>query len=81
MVFKASRGHAPIVARNILASIRGDKTTVYVGKPEVIMVTLGPANGRAYMPFLWGFVLGGWLTSKIKSGSLFVNKVRGELGY
>lgn len=81
MVFKASSGHAPVVAKNILASIQGGKMTTYTGKPEMLMVTLGPAGGRGFMPFLGGFVLGDWVTSKMKSGSLFIDKARGMLNY
>lgn len=81
MVFKASSGHAPLVAQNILAGIQGGKTTAYAGKPEMMMVTLGPAGGRGYMPFFWGFVLGDWLVSKMKAGGLFIDKARAGLGY
>ena len=81
MVFKASSGHAPLVAKNITASIQGGKTTTYAGKPEMMMVTLGPLGGRGYMPFLGGFVLGDWVTSKLKAGGLFIDKARAGLGY
>jgi hypothetical protein len=81
MVFKASSGHAPTVAKNILASIQGNKLTVYGGKPEMIMVTLGPKGGRGIAPFFGGIVLGDWVVSKVKSGDLFVGKTRAVLGY
>ncbi|KAG9074073.1 hypothetical protein FRC06_010963, partial [Ceratobasidium sp. 370] len=54
MVFKAATGHVPVVVNNILASIKGGKRTSYAGKPEVILVTLGPKDGR-------GIVIGDWL--------------------
>ncbi|CAE6470711.1 unnamed protein product, partial [Rhizoctonia solani] len=58
MVFKASTGHAPTVAKNILASIQGGKEAQYEGKPEMIFVTLGPKGGRGLAPFFGGVVLG-----------------------
>ncbi|CAE6405149.1 unnamed protein product [Rhizoctonia solani] len=81
MVFKASTGHAPTVAKNILASIQGGKEAQYEGKPEMIFVTLGPKGGRGLAPFFGGIVLGDWLVSKMKSSGLFVDKVRASLGY
>lgn len=81
MVFKASMGHAPLVAKNVAASIKGAKTTPYGGKPEMIMVTLGPKGGRGSAPFFGGIVIGDWMASKAKSADLFVPKIRKSLGY
>ncbi|CAE7101786.1 unnamed protein product [Rhizoctonia solani] len=81
MVFKASMGHAPIVAENILASIKGGKPKQYQGKPEMILITLGPKGGRANMPFLGGIVMGDWMAAKAKSAELFVSTARASLGY
>lgn len=81
MVFKASTGHALVVAKNILASIKGGKEAYYAGKPEIIMITLGPLGGRGYMPFFGGVVLGNWMISKMKARDLFIDKTRARLGY
>ncbi|KAG9118580.1 hypothetical protein FRC07_006846 [Ceratobasidium sp. 392] len=81
MVFKAAHGHVPVVANNILASIKGGKRISYAGKPEIIFVTLGPKGGRGIAPFFGGIVIGDWIVSKLKSGELFVGKVRAALGY
>lgn len=81
MVFKASTGHAPVVAKNILASIQAGKLTQYGGKPEMIFVTLGPKGGRGIAPFFGGIVLGDWVVSKLKASELFVSKARAGLGY
>ncbi|CAE6440135.1 unnamed protein product [Rhizoctonia solani] len=81
MVFKASSGHAPTVAKNILASIEGKKEAQYVGKPEIIFVTLGPKGGRGLVPFLGGIILGDCLVGKMKSSGLFVDKTRTSLDY
>ncbi|QRV76791.1 apoptosis-inducing factor A [Ceratobasidium sp. AG-Ba] len=81
MVFKASRGHAPVVAQNIIAAIQGGKTVAYLGKPEMIFVTIGPKGGRGLAPFFGGIVIGDWIVSKLKSGELFVGKARAALGY
>ena len=81
MVFKASTGHAPTVAKNIVASIQGGKETQYGGKPEMIFVTIGPKGGRGLAPFFGGIVLGDYMVSKMKSSGLFVDKARANLGY
>ncbi|KAG8732947.1 hypothetical protein FRC11_009824 [Ceratobasidium sp. 423] len=81
MAFKASSGHAPIVAKNILANIQGRKESQYGGKPEMIFVTLGPKGGRGLAPFFGGIVLGDFLVGKMKSSGLFVDKARANLGY
>jgi hypothetical protein len=81
MVFKASTGHAPVVAKNILASIQGGKLSRYGGKPELIFVTLGPKGGRGIAPVFGGIVLGDFIVGKLKSSELFVSKTRGSLGY
>ncbi|CAE7064550.1 unnamed protein product [Rhizoctonia solani] len=81
MVFKAGTGHAPTVAKNIVASIQGGKEAQYGGKPEMIFVTLGPKGGRGLAPFFGGLVLGDWLVGKMKSAGLFVDKARANLGY
>ncbi|CAE6436463.1 unnamed protein product [Rhizoctonia solani] len=81
MVFKASTGHAPIVAENIIASIKGSKQKPYKGKPEMILITLGPKGGRANIPFLGGIVMGDWIAAKAKSADLFISMSRATLGY
>ncbi|KAF8707872.1 Pyridine nucleotide-disulfide oxidoreductase, partial [Rhizoctonia solani] len=81
MVFKASMGHAPIVAGNIIASINGGKQNPYQGKPEMILITLGPKGGRGNIPFLGGIVVGDWVATKAKSASLFISNARTTLGY
>ncbi|ELU43291.1 pyridine nucleotide-disulfide oxidoreductase domain-containing protein [Rhizoctonia solani AG-1 IA] len=73
-------GHAPTVAKNILASVQGGKEAQYEGKPEMIFVTLGPKGGRGLAPFFGGVVIGDWIVSKMKSSGLFVDKIRGILG-
>ncbi|QRW05750.1 apoptosis-inducing factor A [Ceratobasidium sp. AG-Ba] len=81
MVMKASMGHAPLIAKNIAAVIKGGKVSQYSSQPEMIMVTLGPKGGRGSAPFFGGMVLGDWMVSKVKSGNLFVSKTRKNLGY
>ncbi|QRV76818.1 apoptosis-inducing factor 2 [Ceratobasidium sp. AG-Ba] len=81
MVFKASTGHAPIVAANILAAIKGGKPTPYGGKFEAIVVTLGPKGGRGVLPLGSGIVIGDWISSKLKSDGLFIQPVREIFGY
>ncbi|KAB5593020.1 Apoptosis-inducing factor 2 [Ceratobasidium theobromae] len=81
MVFKASTAHAPLVAANIIAAIKGTEPKAYQGKAETILVTLGPKGGRVNIPILGGIVGGDWLTSKAKSADLFIQPTRKGLGY
>jgi hypothetical protein len=81
MVLKASTGHAPLVAGNILAAIQGSKIKAYQGKSEVILITLGPQGGRGSVPFLGGIVMGDWMVSKAKSADLFIARTRQSFGY
>ncbi|CEL58299.1 Apoptosis-inducing factor 2 OS=Taeniopygia guttata GN=AIFM2 PE=2 SV=1 [Rhizoctonia solani AG-1 IB] len=81
MVFKASMGHAPIVAKNIIASIKGGQQKLYQGKPEMIVITIGPKGGRGSIPYFGGIVMGDWIAAKAKSADLFVSASRKVLGY
>ncbi|CAE6438089.1 unnamed protein product [Rhizoctonia solani] len=81
MYLKAATGHAPILAKNILAAISGGKLAEYKGKPELIMVTLGPKGGRGFAPFMGSMVMGDWMVAKGKSTDLFVPSIRKTLGY
>ncbi|KAG8697585.1 hypothetical protein FRC09_007762 [Ceratobasidium sp. 395] len=81
MVFKASMGHAPLIAKNVAAALKGGKVVPYGGRPEMIMVTLGPKGGRGSAPFFGGVVLGDWMVTKGKAADLFVPKIRKSLGY
>jgi hypothetical protein len=54
-------------------------------------VTIAPAvshprsppqnGGSAFLPFLWGIVLGNFITALIKSKGLLIWMVRGKMGY
>ena len=79
MVYKTSTGHAPLVAKNILASIKGAKTAPYPGMAEMIFITIGPKGGRGQLPL--GIVAGDWVVSMAKSADLFVTPMRAILGY
>ncbi|KAH7330725.1 hypothetical protein B0J17DRAFT_679374 [Rhizoctonia solani] len=81
MYLKAATGHAPLVAKNVLAAINGSKPAQYKGKPELIMVTLGLKGGRGFAPFMGSMIMGDWLVTKGKSTDLFVPTLRKTLGY
>ncbi|CAE6451270.1 unnamed protein product [Rhizoctonia solani] len=81
MYLKAATGHAPLVAKNVLAAINGSKPAQYKGKPELIMVTLGLKGGRGFAPFMGSMIMGDWMVTKGKSTDLFVPTIRKTLGY
>ncbi|QRW13462.1 apoptosis-inducing factor A [Ceratobasidium sp. AG-Ba] len=81
MVLKAVRGHAPIVLKNLLASIQGGKTASYDGYLDGAAITLGPRGGRAFIPFFGGLVLGDLFVRKMKSEDLRVGETKKLLGY
>ncbi|CUA73635.1 Apoptosis-inducing factor homolog B [Dictyostelium discoideum] [Rhizoctonia solani] len=81
MYLKAATGHAPIVAKNVLAAINGSKLTQYKGKAELIMVTLGPKGGRGFAPFMSSMIMGDWMVAKGKSTDLFIPSIQKTLGY
>ncbi|KAF8689005.1 Pyridine nucleotide-disulfide oxidoreductase, partial [Rhizoctonia solani] len=80
MVLKASSGHAPVLAKNIIASIWGSKPSPYGGKTEMIFVTIGPNGGRGLVPLFGGVVVGDWIISTMKSSGLFADRTRTALG-
>ncbi|CAE7187796.1 unnamed protein product [Rhizoctonia solani] len=81
MYLKASTGHAPIVAKNVLAAVNGGKLAQYKGKTELIMVTLGLKGGRGFAPFVGSMIMGDWMVAKGKSTDLFVPSIAKTLGY
>ncbi|SCV68721.1 BQ2448_842 [Microbotryum intermedium] len=73
-----AKAQAPIAAANILASIKGLKTLKpYKPAADMIVVTVGPKRGAGQ---LFGFVIGDFLASKIKSGSLFLGMWQKDYG-
>ncbi|KDE03184.1 hypothetical protein MVLG_06304 [Microbotryum lychnidis-dioicae p1A1 Lamole] len=73
-----AKAQAPIAAANILASIKGIKSLKpYKPAGDLIVVTVGPRRGAGQM---FGFVIGDFLTSKIKSGGLFLSMWQKDYG-
>ncbi|KAF9645450.1 FAD/NAD(P)-binding domain-containing protein [Thelephora ganbajun] len=78
---KAS-GHAPVVVANIVNLLAGRPVRKeYEGYPEIIMITNGRNGGSAYLPFLWGIILGNFIMMFVKSRNLFTWVIRGKMGY
>jgi len=77
-----ANGHAPVVVTNVV-SLLADRPVrkEYGGFPEMIMITNGKNGGSAYLPFLWGIILGNFITVLIKSRGLLIWMVRGKMGY
>lgn len=71
--------HTPVVAMNIVALIKEGKTVKeYKGQSEVFVVTVGKKGGAGW---LFGFNIGSFLASNIKSKGLFISATRKKLGY
>jgi len=79
--FGKAAGQAVIVADNIMSYLAGKPLKKrYTGWPEIIILTNGKSSGAAYLPMLWGLVLGPLFARMIKSKSLFLGSVRSRMG-
>ncbi|KAK4052464.1 hypothetical protein OIV83_002266 [Microbotryomycetes sp. JL201] len=76
-----SEAHVPVIVSNVLSLIKQSATSKTL-KPgaKVIVVTCGPHGGAAQLP-VFGLVVGGFLTSQIKSKTLFIPKFRATFNY
>ncbi|KAG8924066.1 hypothetical protein FRC01_011981, partial [Tulasnella sp. 417] len=75
-------GHVAVIVPNILAAIKNQQPPkVYKGGIEGILLPAGPNRGITYLPFLWGIILGDWLSSMIKSKTLFVSMAQKTTRY
>ncbi|KAI1783571.1 FAD/NAD(P)-binding domain-containing protein [Ganoderma leucocontextum] len=73
--------HAGVVAANITAFLQGQALKkAYKGSPEMILIPLGKSGGSGYFGFLWGIVVGDWLTKTIKGKDLMIGMARGARG-
>ncbi|SNX82865.1 related to AIF1 - mitochondrial cell death effector [Melanopsichium pennsylvanicum] len=67
--------HAPLVAHNVVAAVKNEKTDKLkrAGGPpmNVILVPLGKSRGASYMGFM---SVGGWMTAMVKGKSLFLSQ-------
>ncbi|KAJ3881290.1 hypothetical protein F5051DRAFT_121055 [Lentinula edodes] len=90
----ASFFQAPKVAKNILLYLREKEGTSasinllslkqsakYNGSFVMIMVTNGKTSGMGYFNILWGIIVGGWISSLMKSKDLMVSRISGMTGY
>ncbi|KAJ3889276.1 hypothetical protein GG344DRAFT_78974 [Lentinula edodes] len=90
----ASFFQAPKVAKNILLYLREKEATSasinllslkqsakYNGSFVMIMVTNGKTSGMGYFNILWGIIVGGWISSLMKSKDLMVSRISGMTGY
>jgi len=77
-----ANGHAPVVVTNVLHILAGKRFRMeYKGFPEMIMITNGKNGGSAFIPYLWGIVLGGFITMLVKSRGLLIWMDRAKMGY
>ncbi|KAJ3862157.1 hypothetical protein EV359DRAFT_45747 [Lentinula novae-zelandiae] len=78
----ASFFQAPKVAKNILLYLReSEGIAKYNGSFVMIMVTNGKTSGMGYFNILWGIIVGGWISSLMKSKDLMVSRISGMTGY
>ena len=71
--------HVSTTAMNIVSLIKEQKATKkYPGQKELIIVTVGKKGGAGYM---FGFSVGSWISSMIKSKGLFISQTRKMLSY
>ncbi|KAJ3925850.1 MAG: hypothetical protein NXY57DRAFT_1030800 [Lentinula lateritia] len=90
----ASFFQAPKVAKNIILYLResegmsasinllsSKQSAKYNGSFVMIMVTNGKTSGMSYFNILWGIIVGGWISSLMKSKDLMVSRISGMTGY
>ncbi|KAJ4476155.1 FAD/NAD(P)-binding domain-containing protein [Lentinula lateritia] len=78
----ASFFQAPKVAKNIILYLReSEGIAKYNGSFVMIMVTNGKTSGMSYFNILWGIIVGGWISSLMKSKDLMVSRISGMTGY
>ncbi|EJD54211.1 FAD/NAD(P)-binding domain-containing protein [Auricularia subglabra TFB-10046 SS5] len=74
--------HAPIVAQNVVAVLKGKEPTAKHSKtPEMIFITRGKSGGLGYAPVLWGLTIGGFMVKMIKGKDLLVGMFAKTFGY
>lgn len=75
-------GHVSVAVSNIVALAHDQNlssaATTYKPPKELILVTVGKSGGAGWM---FGINVGSWITSMIKSKSLFIAPTRKTLGY
>ncbi|KAF9528078.1 hypothetical protein CPB83DRAFT_907221 [Crepidotus variabilis] len=70
-------GHSKVVTSNALALVTGNgngSLKEYKSITEMIALSNGKNAGTSYFGFLWGIILGDWLTSMLKSKNLALPK-------
>lgn len=79
--FGKTVGQATVVAENVISYLANKPLKKrYAGAPEIIILSNGKSSGAAYLPYLWGLVLGPWFARTIKSKSLLLGFVRSKMG-
>ncbi|SAL96995.1 hypothetical protein [Absidia glauca] len=78
LAYRAANGHTPVVAANINTLLtNGTHLKEYKKGIDIMLITFGKSNGVTILP--WGIVLGGWMSSLIKSKTLFYDRYWKEL--
>jgi apoptosis-inducing factor 2 len=83
MAYKAGL-HGPIVAKNIVSLIKGQKpAAIYTPKngSEMMSLPLGKTAGVSYLSLMGGFTLGSWATKTLKGKGLMISAGRKMVGY
>ncbi|KAI8338471.1 hypothetical protein BC941DRAFT_423004 [Chlamydoabsidia padenii] len=82
LAYRAANGHVPVVAANLMTLVQRPDTPEHSLKHykkgiDVMLITFGKSNGVTILP--WGFTLGGWFSSLLKSKTLFFDRYWKEL--
>ncbi|KAI0671198.1 FAD/NAD-P-binding domain-containing protein [Trametes maxima] len=78
---KAGR-HARVVIPNIISFLEGKPLkSSYNGVPEMIVIPLGKTGGSGYFDFLWGIIVGDWVSKTLLGKDLMVKRARAYMGY
>ncbi|KAK6992976.1 hypothetical protein R3P38DRAFT_3078635, partial [Favolaschia claudopus] len=75
-----AQDHAKIVVKNIVNHFNGAPLKTYKTAFEAIFLTNGKKGGITYLGFFGGIIIGSWLTRRLKSRDLLVQRFRKENG-
>ncbi|KAI0823945.1 FAD/NAD-P-binding domain-containing protein [Trametes gibbosa] len=77
-----ANGHIKVVAANVVSFLQSKPLKKsYTGSPDMILIPLGKSGGAGFLGFLWGILVGDWVSKTLKGKDLMVPAARTALGY